>query len=247
MRSGKHCFVALALSCAFALPAAADPLITNGGFESGLNGWSHLDSTGSNGTFYLQSGTVSPVNRDAVPAPPTGTSAAMTDAQGPGSHLLWQDFSILTTSSQYLLTFNLFIGNRASSFATPVSESLDFNIGEANQQTRVDLMYTSAADPFSVAPSDILLNLYQSSAGDLLVSGYTTITVDITNVVNANLAIPLRLRFAETDNQAALQVGIDDVNIAGTEVSLTPEPSSWTLLAAGCLALLVTRRQRRSV
>jgi len=46
---------------------------------------------GSEGSFFSQSGSVSPINGDPVP-PPEGTKAAMTDAQGPGSHVLYQDF-----------------------------------------------------------------------------------------------------------------------------------------------------------
>jgi len=75
------------LSCFFGLQMAAYaqlPVITNGGFESGFTGWTRADQTGSDGTFFLQTGTSSPVNSDPVPAPPQGVNAAMTDAGGPG-------------------------------------------------------------------------------------------------------------------------------------------------------------------
>src|SRR5688572_13540257 len=73
--------------------AQAD-LISNGGFESGFSDWTRVDQVGSDGTFHLQSGTASPVNGDAVPAPPGGSTAAMTDAQGPGAHVLYQIFTV---------------------------------------------------------------------------------------------------------------------------------------------------------
>jgi hypothetical protein len=50
----------------------------------------------------------------------------------------------------------------------------------------------------------------------------------------------LRLRFAETDNLAQQQLGVDNVAIA---VSTIPEPASTALLAVG-LAALFARRSR---
>src|SRR5256885_15667511 len=64
-------------------------LITNGGFEAGggsLAGWTVTDQTGGSGSWYLQSGTVSPLNGFPVSAPPQATHAAMTGQRGPGSH-----------------------------------------------------------------------------------------------------------------------------------------------------------------
>src|SRR5512136_63297 len=77
-----------------AVPIQAAQLITNGGFEPGLAGWTVADQVGSDGAFMLQSGTSSPVLGDPVPSPPGPTHAAMTDAQGPGSHLMYQDFAV---------------------------------------------------------------------------------------------------------------------------------------------------------
>src|SRR6266446_7085481 len=113
----------------------AIPVIANGGFESGLTSWTRVDQLGSEGTFFSQSGTLSPVNGNPVPAPPEGTMAAMTDAQGPGSHVLYQD--LVATADAAALRFALFIGNRASLFATPAS--LDFSTPTLNQQARVDI------------------------------------------------------------------------------------------------------------
>jgi hypothetical protein len=83
---------AVVLGLAATLPVHAIPVIANGGFEAGLTSWTKSDQLGSEGTFFSQSGTSSPVNGDPVPAPPEGTKAAMTDAEGPGSHVLYQDF-----------------------------------------------------------------------------------------------------------------------------------------------------------
>ena len=84
---------AVLLGLAATSPVHAIPVIANGGFEAGFASWTRVDQLGSEGTFFSQSGTLSPVNGDPVPAPPQGTTAAMTDAPGPGSHVLYQDFA----------------------------------------------------------------------------------------------------------------------------------------------------------
>jgi hypothetical protein len=215
--------------------AHALPILDNGGFESGFASWARVDQTGSEGTFELQSGTTSPVNGDPVPAPPEGTTAAMSDAQGPGTHVLYQDF--VATADAATLSFELFIGNRANAFVTPAT--LDFSTPALNQQARVDIV-TTTANPFSVAPADILLNLYQTQPGDPLVSGYTTVQTDITALLAAHSGQTLRLRFAETDNVFTLQMGVDNVRFASpTQV---PEPAPALLFAAALAALVAARR-----
>jgi hypothetical protein len=76
--------------------------------------------------------------------------------------------------------------------------------------------------------------------GDPLVSGYQSFASDIGTVLSAHSGELLRLRFAETDNLAQLQLGVDNVVIA---VSSIPEPAPTALLVAG-LALLFARRYR---
>jgi hypothetical protein len=125
----------------------------------------------------------------------------MTDAFGPGSHVLYQDFVVPTGSA--LLSFSLFIGNRANAFSTPAS--LDFSTPALNQQARVDILKASA-DPFSVAAADVLQNVYQTHVGDPLLSGYSNLNFDLTSLFSANAGQTLRLRFAETDNVFTFQM-----------------------------------------
>ena len=51
--------ISATLACSLWLCAQAAS-ITNGGFESGLAGWTRADQLGSEGTFALQTGAVSP-------------------------------------------------------------------------------------------------------------------------------------------------------------------------------------------
>jgi hypothetical protein len=234
---------ALLLAIASAPPADAIPLLINGGFESGFTGWTIVDATGSDGTFFLQSGTASPVNADAVPPPPGGTTAAMTDSQGPGSHVLYQDFVVPMTLDSAVLSFDLFIGNRADEFFSPAT--LAFDTPALNQQARVDILLVGP-DPFSVASSDVLLNLFQTNPGDPLISGYTTFTADLTALLQANLGQTLRLRFAETDNVFFFQLGVDEVSLETAQVpAQVPEPGALLLFGSGLAGLIRYGRGRR--
>jgi len=233
------CTATVVLALVAAAPARAVPLIVNGGFESGFTGWTVADAIGSDGTFFLQSGTASPINSDPVPAPPGGSFAAMSDAQGPGSHVLYQDFNVPASPGTAVLSFDLFIGNRADEFFTPSPPSLDFSTPALNQQARVDIML-AGTDPFSVMASDVLLSLFQTNPGDPLISGYASYSADLTALVNANAGQTLRLRFAETDNVFTFQLGVDNVSLETQAV--VPEPTSWLLLATGLGALLISWR-----
>ena len=137
MRKSAHFTVSTVVAAILGLVVASSvhalPVIQNGGFESGFAFWTKADQLGSDGTFALQTGTLSPVNSDTVPAPPEGTLAAMTDSQGPGSHVLYQDF--VATPDSATLSFALFLGNRDTDFFTPAS--LDFSTPDLNQQARV--------------------------------------------------------------------------------------------------------------
>lgn len=217
-----------------AVPSARAQLIFNGGFEASFTSWTRADQVGSEGTFFIQSGTASPVNGSPVPAPPGGIQAAMSDAQGPGTHVLYQDFVVPSSSfASAQLSFLLFVGNRANAFFTPNPPSLDFSTPALNQQARVDIL-RGGTDPFSVLASDVLMNVYQTNPGDPLISGYNSINADLAALLTANAGNTLRLRFAETDNVFTFQMGVDNVSL----ITAVPEPSSLVLLGLGAVLLL---------
>ena len=236
---GVWLVAAVALVCSAATVQAA-PVIVNGGFEAAFAGWTRTDQAGSDGSFFVQSGATSPLNGDPVPAPPQGSNAAMSDGFGPGSHALYQDFAAVI--GQATLRFDLFIGNRADRFAMPDSLRFDLTGAQtANQQARVDIL-SAGSDPFSVAAADILLTLYNTNLGDPLVSGYTTISTDITALLAAHAGQTLRLRFAEVDNLAQFQMGVDNVGFAAP--TGVPEPGSLALVGAALAAWLGVGRRR---
>jgi hypothetical protein len=106
----------------------------------------------------------------------------------------------------------------------------------------VDIL-TSSANPFSVAASDVLMHLYQSNPSDPLVSGYNTLNFDVSSLFAANLGNTLRLRFAEVDNLAQFQVGVDNVSLDDVSLAAVPEPASLTLLGTSLAALCLRRRR----
>jgi hypothetical protein len=182
--------------------------------------------------FADQTGVTSPVNAAAVPAPPQGLHAAMTDGAGPGSHILYQDITLPTSVPAATLSFSLFLRNTAADFFAPAT--LDFATPTLNQQARVDIL-SAAADPFSLAPGDVLQTVYQSNIGSPLVRGYTTLAFNITPLLAARAGQTVRLRFAETDNVNIFNFGVDNVNL------IVPAPSAGLL----ALPLLILRRRRR--
>jgi hypothetical protein len=89
--------------------------------------------------------------------------------------------------------------------------------------------------------SDVLLNLYRSQPGDPLVSGYNTITADLTSFLSTHLGETLRLRFAEADNVQVLNAGLDRVSL------VVPEPSVSVMVLIGLVFLgaAYARHERR--
>lgn len=220
-----------------AAAASSQAQIVNGGFESGLDGWTVLDQPFSDGTFFVHTGTTSPVNGLPVQAPPEGTSAAMTDAGGPGSHVLYQDFLVPASVTSATLSFQLYVRSEAD-FVTP--DHLDFATPELNQQVRVDLLSTSA-DPFGTA---VLMNLFQSQPTDPLEFGYALYQFDVASILQAHAGQTMRLRFAEVDNVFILNLGVDAVDLSINAPPI-PEPATVWMLLGGLGALAFIRRRRR--
>ena len=175
--------------------------VTNGGFETGtLSGWTVVNQSGSNGSWYNYTGTSSPVTHRPIPAPPEGTHAAITDQTGPSLHELYQDIT-LAPGFTHTLTFTLFYHSYAA-FTAPGPLTNPF----PNQQYRIDVMKTSAAD-FSTSPADVLANVLQTKLGDPRVLAPTPVTFDLTPFAGQTV----RLRFAAAVRNSNFNAGVDEL------------------------------------
>ena len=183
-----------------ASPTIAPPVsagIINGGFETGnFTGWTVVNQVDGSGDWFVYSGTVSPLSFFTIAAPPEGNFAATSDQTGPGSHILFQDVA-LAPSQEHALSFILYYENQNGDFFTPAS--LDYTVFP-NQQYRVDVM-DPAAPVDSVAPGDVLANLFQTRVGDPASLAPTLMTFSL----SAFAGRTVRLRFAEVDNQFFFQ------------------------------------------
>jgi hypothetical protein len=184
--------------------------VVNGGFETGtFSGWTVVNQQTSPGDWFVYTGTSTPFNGFPIPAPPEGTHAAVTDQSGPGSHVLYQDVA-LESGFNHALSFSIYYDNQAGFFATP--QSLDPGV-IPNQQYRVDVLRPTA-DPFSVAPGDVLATVFQTRDGDPTSLGPTTVTFDLSPFAGQTV----RLRFAEVDNQLFFNAAVDNVRIVSVRL-----------------------------
>jgi hypothetical protein len=85
------------------------------------------------------------------------------------------------------------------------------------------------------------MNVYQTQPGNPLVSGWVTITMDLTSLLAAQAGQTLRLRFAEADNVNFLLVGVDNVSLT------VPEPTTcWVAVGGlGFIGVAALRKRRR--
>ncbi|MEQ1827502.1 MAG: hypothetical protein ABL921_16200, partial [Pirellula sp.] len=232
--NNKHTYFLLTFIVGWlAASTASAAIITNGGFEAGLTGWTAVNQVGGEGSFSLQTGTSSPIFGEVVQAPPEGIRAAMSDAGGPASHVLYQDFVVPAFApgeSAFVFTASLYVGNRADRFATPSSLQFDLpDPGAAgfNQRARIDITLAGATNPFTLAPSDVIFNVFETAVGSALVSGYTPVNINLTTALAGRTGQTLRLRFAEVDNLGPFQFGVDRIDITAV-----PEPSAAVLMVA---------------
>jgi hypothetical protein len=182
-------------------------VIVNGSFEAGggsLTGWTVFNQDFGSGSWYVQSGTISPVSGFDVPPPTDGTHAAMTDQFGPGTHVLYQD---VTVPAGAALEFDVSVGNRAGVFWMPAT--LNFN-NFPNQHARADIMTTTSA--VTAVGTGVIANLFRTAVGDPPISPYRTITTSLASLAGRTV----RIRFSEVDNQSYFNLGIDNVSLRTT-------------------------------
>jgi D-alanyl-D-alanine carboxypeptidase len=225
-------------------------------FESGaITNWQAVGG-GAGGWFIYADGhqPPDPAHSDpnvpfAVPDPPQGRFAAVTDMNGPGTRILYRD---LRLEGRFTLQVTVFYAGTGP-FSSPAT--LAYDAPQANQQFRIDLLRPSAPID-SVAKGDVLVNLFRTSPGDPVRRQPTEVSVD----VSAWAGQTVRLRLATTDNAGPLRVGVDNIRFqrtatdAGGRVVLldTPRPSSAIDLVlnrmaqADALAALADHAEQRA-
>ena len=183
--------------------------LANGSFE--LNGgagtnqldqWTVVDNTPWFGSWWTQTGSTSPIFGFQVDRPTDGAFATMTEQNGPGLHILYQD--VVVAHGQAILSFDLYLNNLAGAYYTPATLSPDVF---PNQQFRVDIMDPAA--PLDDVGSGVLLPVYHTVEGDQGTTSYQTISVSLRKFAGRTV----RLRLAEVDNQFFFLVGVDRVQL----------------------------------
>lgn len=222
--------------------AASVELIANGGFEAGEFGpWEIVDLPNGKGSWFLRSQHSGPASFLPTVGPANGEFYALADQDGPGSHVLYQDFSVPVNSAELSLSFSMF--RKDTSGLAPINAgNLEF-AGEANQHARVDIVRTTA-DPFSVVEGDIVVALVAPGGeGDDFFATPPYISYSFTLTGLLSPGGNYRLRFAEVDNQLNFQNGVDDVSLIAN-VSAVPVPAAaWLCVPAlGLLGSFCRRR-----
>jgi hypothetical protein len=189
------------------VPAAASAAVqvANGGFETGtFSGWTEQDEPGSAGSWFVYSGTTTPLSNQTVPAPPQGTYAAITDQEDPAANYLYQDLH-LPSGHKYLLSLYVYYTSEAPIANPP---SLDYDYTGPNQQYRVDVIKPTAMND-SVSSSDILKPVFATGATSPETMAPTLMSADL----SAFAGQTVRLRAAQADNESFMHAGLDGVSI----------------------------------
>ncbi len=193
------------------LPATRSPQQTAmamDDFESGTLGSWKIERSGAGGWFVYTNGKTPPNPSEsdpnipfAVPDPPQGKFAAVTDMNGPGRRILYRDVKL---DGRYTLRLTVFYVN-AGPLSSP--NSLDYESGE-NQQYRIDIVAPSAPVD-SLADPHVLANVFRTSPGDADRREPSAVTMDLSKWEGQTV----RLRLASVDNGGPLRAGVDDIRL----------------------------------
>jgi hypothetical protein len=177
-------------------------------FESGtLASWK-IERSGAGGWFVYANGKTAPNPPEsdpnipfAVPDPPQGKFAAVTDMNGPGRRILYRDVNL---DGRYTLHATVFYVN-AGPLTSP--DTLDYE-GTQNQQYRIDIVAPSAPVD-SLAAAHVLANVFRTSPGDADRREPFPVTLDLSKFAGQTV----RLRIAGVDNGGPLRAGIDNIRL----------------------------------
>jgi hypothetical protein len=215
-RPVRAAVIALAVLLATSTPAGAAE-VDNGSFETGdFDGWTVEDEPGSAGDWFVYTGISLPEANNELFAPPCGEFAAVTAQGDPSSQVLYQDL-VLEDGMTHTLSMQLSYINNAEDFVNPDPDTLSIQTQEANQQYRVEII-DPEADPFSVDPDDILLEIFRTQPGDPLSMDWTEFAdVDLSEFAGQTV----RLRFAEADTESFFNAAADCVELVSEPIATT--------------------------
>lgn len=184
--------------------------VVNGDFETGdFTGWTIANQT-SVGYWFIYSGGILPISNLTTPPPPGGAYAASADETNPSAMILYQDIT-LPPNECLSLKYTYYYNNYYHTFESP--DTLQVFV-DPNQQARIDIMNPDTVDPYSVTPGDVLQNLLHTTANSPLMVDPTTVSFDLTSYAGQTI----RLRFAVTDTENFLLMGVDNVSIQISQV-----------------------------
>jgi hypothetical protein len=200
---------AMALLALGAAGAAANTVV-NGDFEAGdFEGWSLVNEPQpETGTWLVYRADEGPI----LP-PPQGEFAAVTEQEGPGTHILYQDVPI--EAGQPYLSMTVYYDSEGP-LTVPSPDTLEAaEGGDGNQQYRIDVV-DPAAPLESVEPTDIFATVFRTLEGDPTFISPRRVGVDLSALVGQTV----RLRLAEVDNLGFFNAAVDSV-----ETGPIPPPS----------------------
>jgi CubicO group peptidase (beta-lactamase class C family) len=222
-------------------------------FEDGdLAGWMSVGA-GAGGWFVYTDGSTAPdpsVSDPgaalAMPDPPEGTHAVVTDMNGPGTRILFRD---LRLDGRFKLLLNVFYRGGAG-FSSPATLAHDGP--EANQQFRADLISPTAPIDSLASADGAQCVPHVGRRSDLRKPA------DVVVDVSALAGQTVRLRLAEADNQGrcaseSTMCGSESTGSAGDTIEILETPEASTALElvlhrmsqSDALAALVARADKR--
>ncbi len=185
----------------FAAVALAGSGFKNGNFETGdFTKWQTVNDTG-NGDWFVSDKKVTPITSSSWFGPPEKEFMAVTDFGFQDSLVLYRPIKI--GSKRARVSFIVEYKNQAEVWCTPDSLA----VAGCNQQMRVDII-ANGADPYSMDPGDVLMNLFKTGGSDPFSQGPTKVTKDL-----SGLSGTVVLRVAVVATEFVFNGGIDAVTV----------------------------------